>query len=502
MAAVEVAKLRLRCDARQRDRTQFAIEDALRTSIPDDRRLVLLQKMRIGGRLESANPAQRQAAVKNGWLAAIAGARHGGDDGAGNANCVWFSSRDEAEALLLERLLAGRSVDGWFWKLALPGWHGRPLGSWLPECVSDALARGEDRRLLAIARICVAAGATDRLVEALAGRAHIEEGPPAPRPAGASLSPFPSSSPTRFNAQQSNTGGAAELALPVPAKLRTAIASLVRTGGEAGAAAQAIVRAWVVSRSPALAISPKLLAETVAATVDAVVARRVVEPPRHGPADRPPPSPTAGRAVDSPAPTRTMPKERPVSGNRTARSEQAGAAPETSAAAEPAPAPAAPEAEPRTGHRRHSRHAGLWLVVPSLVELGFREWLADRPDLLGDNPGGQLLQAIARHHRVPPDDPALAILGDPIDTGAFPAWSRLWRHGLDRWLRRTVRRRLHDLVNRPGHLDWDELRIDIRFPAADADLALRRRALDRDPGWTDWLGLSIRYHFGGAEDWL
>jgi hypothetical protein len=69
-------------------------------------------------------------------------------------------------------------------------------------------------------------------------------------------------------------------------------------------------------------------------------------------------------------------------------------------------------------------------------------------------------------------------------------------------LRQTVRRRVHDLVNRPGELGWDEFRIDIRFPVADADLALRRRALDRDPGWTDWLGLSIRYHFGGIEDWL
>jgi hypothetical protein len=78
----------------------------------------------------------------------------------------------------------------------------------------------------------------------------------------------------------------------------------------------------------------------------------------------------------------------------------------------------------------------------------------------------------------------------------------MWRQGLDRWLRRTVRRRLHDLVNRPGELDCGESSLMIHYPAADADLALRRHALDRDPGWTRWLGLSIRYNFGGKEGWV
>ena len=502
MAAVEVAKLRLRCDARQRDRARFAIEDGLRTAIPDDRRLVLLRTMRIGGRLDSANPAQRQAAVKDGWLAAIAGARHGGEDGAGNANCVWFASRDEAEALLLTRLLAGRPVDGWFWKLALPGWRGRPPSDWLPGCVSEALARGEDRRLLAIARSCIAAGAIGQLVEALAGAERDRDGPPAPRAADASRSHSMSSSLDELVAERARIDGAAAAPVTIPPELRRATVSLVRAGGEASAVAQAIVRAWLVRRSPALALSPDLLASTVAATVEAVVAGPAVEPPRHGHEDRQPSSPKAQRAGDLPAPPRPASRERPTSVGRKERSAPARAAPALPAAAEPALASADPEASPVAGQRRHSRHAGLWLVVPSLAELGFREWLAARPALLGENPGGLLIQAIARHHRVPPDDPALILLGDPIDSGAFRAWSRLWRHGLDRWLRRTARRRLHDLVNRPGELDWDELRIDIRYPAADADLALRRRALDRDPGWTDWLGLSIRYHFGGTEDWL
>ena len=501
MAAVEVAKLKIRCDTRVRERTRFAIEDGLRTTIPDDPRLVLLRKMRIGGRFHAADPAEHQAAIKDGWLAAIAGARHGGDDGAKDANCVWFASRDEAEDLLLSRLLAGRLVDDWFWKLAVPGWRGCPIRDWLSQCVSEALATGEDNQLLAIARTCVAASATERLVEALATTEQDREGLPA-RPA-ADVVPPPSSS-AYFNQFSGHVAhdDAAVAAMSIPPKLRAAIVILVRAGGDARAAAHAIIRAWVVRRSPALIISPSLLASTVAATVAAVVSELPVKPRRERRANGLPSAPIVKRGESSAAAPKTMRTDRLARDRVRHRGTKAQAPGDACAAVEPPLVSTDPDTPPLAPEHRHSRHAGLWLVIPSLVELGFREWLAARPALLGDNPGGLLLQAIARHHRVPPDDPALAILGAPTDIDTFPFWSRMWRHGLDRWLRRTVRRRLHDLVNRPGELHWSEFRLDVRYPSAAADLALRRRALDRDPGWTDWLALSIRYHFGGTEDWL
>lgn len=122
--------------------------------------------------------------------------------------------------------------------------------------------------------------------------------------------------------------------------------------------------------------------------------------------------------------------------------------------------------------------------------------------MLGENPGSRLLHEISRHHRIHADDPTLAVLGSLADPHERADWARLWRHGLDRWLRRTVGRRLHDLVNRPGEISFGDLKLVVHYPPTHADLALRRRALDRDPGWTDWLGLSIRYNFGGTEDWL
>jgi hypothetical protein len=35
----------------------------------------------------------------------------------------------------------------------------------------------------------------------------------------------------------------------------------------------------------------------------------------------------------------------------------------------------------------------------------------------------------------------------------------------------------------------------VRFRLDQADIALRRRALDVDPGWVDWLGLEVTYAY-------
>jgi hypothetical protein len=150
--------------------------------------------------------------------------------------------------------------------------------------------------------------------------------------------------------------------------------------------------------------------------------------------------------------------------------------------------------------RLESAHAGLWLIVPSLIDLGFREWILKRPDLLADNPGRQLFEEIAAHYRVELEDPALAAFEGAFCPKSANDWARMWRCGLDRWLRRVSRRRLHDLLGRQGLLELGDRQLLVHFPAGTADLQLRRRALDRDPGWTDWLGLSIRYRFGDLEE--
>ena len=502
MADIEVSTLKLRCRADERDRTRFAVEDGLRTSLPNPQRLMLVRKMRFAADLGSLQPGARQRAVTEGWLAATAGARHGGEDGAADSNCVWFASREEAEVLLLSRLLAGRSVDAWYWPLALPRWDGRGVRQWALEQVAEAISGSDDRRLLAIAQCFVSAASESLFIELLSvpggePRPAVGAGPAEGEAAPPPVAPF---MPARAFARKAAAARAAML----PPPIRTLLQALVRGGAGARSAAIAIARAWAIRDSPALALLPALLPEIAEAIVGEAVSslapdRKLDKPASDG--DSAAPTLAAARpasAATAPPNARDRPRPDPpgIAKPSAARARGDPAADRHSEGEGPSPAAASPA--PQT---LASSHAGLWLVVPSLIDLGFREWLALRPRLLVGNPGARLLQEIARHHRVAPDDPALFALGR-WPKGPRPEWARLWRHGLDRWLRRTVRRRLHDLVNRPGLIELGELAVTVRYPAEATDLALRREALDRDPGWTDWLGLSVRYDFAGPEGWL
>jgi len=500
MSVIEVAKLTLRCPADRSAHTRFVIEDGLQASIPDDPRLILVQKMQVPGRVVSLHPTKRQSAIGQGWIAAISGARHGAQDGARSANCVWFESREEAEALLLKFLLAGRALDAWFWKLAVPTWRGQPVGWWIGECVSEALALSQDRRLLRIAQTCIEAAALDVLIEAIATissrspEPHIAQSAPDP--------PLRQARPPGGETEDAIALVAADTERSLPPSMKRVIMGLMRAEGAGLATGQAIVRGWLLRRSPVLALAPLLLAETLARALKeiaspgalhkSVLRRAEIQAPLEPGAAAMAPTQKRDPDVGSVIPQGN------VHGTREGRRSSPAESSELEALRED------DLAEPSAhlkAHLRHSDHAGLWLVVPSLVQLGFREWLLDRPELLSINPGGLLILEIARHHRICADDPALLVLGDLPQPDQRPEWARLWRHGLDRWLRRIVRRRLHDLVNRPGRIALAELALTVHYPDKAADIALRRQALDRDPGWTDWLGLSIRYHFGGTEEW-
>jgi hypothetical protein len=497
MTAIEVARLRIRWTAEQRDRTRFAIEDGLRTAIPDDRRLVLLRKMQVGSQAGSRAPAQVQAAVRDGWLAAISGARHGGDDGAADSNCVWFASHEEAEILLLSRLLAGRAVDAWFWKLAVPDWGGAPLQMWVSNALSEAIRHSQDRRILALVQCFITAGAVDRLIETITGGTDA--------PVAALRESFRQQPVFDLFGEREPADEVERMARnfvgSMPPGLRQMIVLIARANQRAGKIARAIVRAWVLKQSPALALSPSLLTDILEAAVDAIAAPATPAPARRLAAQPVVPMPVGSARLEmESAPPSTKGKAATTVDRGRYRTAKVVA--DENPRIEPTFERQIAEINRAVPHRLYSPHAGLWLVVPSLAVLGFPEWLEQRPALLGDNPGGQLLHEIARYHSIAPDDPVLAIVSEFPRRHPPSEWPRMWRHGLDRWLRRTVRRRLHDLVNRPGELDCGESSLTVHYPAADADLALRRQALDRDPGWTEWLGLAVRYNFGGKEDWV
>jgi hypothetical protein len=506
VAQITVRRLRLGVLPTQAGAARDGLEDALRTMLPDDERLVLVRRMRVAA-VGRSNPAHNQRSVHDGWQAAVGDARHAATDGAGHANCVWFASRAEAERLLLARLLAGHDVSGWFWPLALPDWRLASADDWLGTCLAEALACGDDHQLLALVETALAAGAIERVIAVLAAPM------PGPWPGGRgaavdgqvlALVPAAPDAPHERPAEGSPAHGtrAAEptVAIPLAPAQRTVLARLLRSHGAASPAARALARALVQRHSPALALAPPRLEAAVRAVLAAAMGSPLPVPapsPQQTPVSPDEARPSAGER----APDHRGPPTTPHDASRPQPEGVARAAPHLSPDAEPDRADLAPPAaeapaetaSPLPLRSAPSAHAGLWLVVPALIDAGFREWLMRHPDLLGDHPGRQLLLAVARRYRVAPGDPALRPLA-PDDT-LSPDWTRLWTIALDRWLRRRARIRLHDLLHRAGSLRYADGRADIDFPAQAADLRLRRHALDRDPGWTQWLGLAVRYHY-------
>jgi hypothetical protein len=155
------------------------------------------------------------------------------------------------------------------------------------------------------------------------------------------------------------------------------------------------------------------------------------------------------------------------------------------------------EAPAEAGDEQASGGAGVLLAVRALDRLGLGARIARDPAAAASGFGRHLLRHLAARARVAPDDPLFFILTAP-DPPPPPAALTAWRVGLDRWLRRRARVRLGDLARRRGGLHLADTTLLVRFPLAAADVRLRRLALDVDPGWVPWLGLSVRYLYGDA----
>jgi hypothetical protein len=500
MDELTVHRLRLRAPPARAQAVRTALEDALRTALPDERRLVLVRRITVAGTASTAWPGHTQRLVQAAWAVAVGDARHGGSQGAEGANCVWFESRSEAAALLLARLLAGQTVSAWFWPLALPDWRGVLARAWLDRCLTRAMAADEPQALLTLVETALAGGAANLVVEVLAGGS----GPAPPRSTAgihsADAHMARPASPPPAGSHNDRELGTLAAAIPLVVAQATLLRRLGRAGGTGPEAARALARALALRHSPALALAPRLLealAERLAGirpldlpfptrTAAPAAEQPVVEPSRRTPDGGPgPPSPSA-RAPAAAQTQRNLESRATTLGPRRpteAPVPEAGLAP---------PSPPDDWRPPAV-----SAHAGLWLALPALIDCGFREWLLRHPDRLAEHPGRQVIRAIASRHRVPPGDPAIAVLG--ADEVPLTDWAGLWARALDGWLRRRARRRLHDLVHRPGWVLAAETRLQLSFPIAAIDMRLRRRALDRDPGWTDWLGLSVYYHYHEGE---
>ena len=162
---------------------------------------------------------------------------------------------------------------------------------------------------------------------------------------------------------------------------------------------------------------------------------------------------------------------------------------------------------------------GLMLIVPILDRLGFGAYVAANPQLLDVDFPARLLRAIARGTGVPTDDPlAGAFARDDeqpvpvLDVDAMPTAARqelatpplrgashssvvTWIAAVRRWSRRHARQGLMSIVRRPARVTISDTHIDVVFTTSQADVRLRRIALDVDPGWVPWLGRVVQFHY-------
>lgn len=491
MREVAVRRLALRVPPGRLAASRQRAEDALFLSAPDETRLVILRRLELGrlradaGVVAWTDRAARRLAERR------ARAVHGGEPGAEAAEAVWFRSADEARRLLLRLLAAGRLPSAWFWALAVPDWQGRALAPWLATWTRAA--DSDAATAVALARAVIAAVGEGHAPAILAALAVLPS-PPGEMP----------------HAQ------AAPAALPQPPRFWTeadAIAIVRRhDGAMRGALRRALARAPPeaaqvrrLAHFAVLAVAPELAAQApLAADLARAVARVLRDPVVALPGRRAGEEGSIGDAPRTPAPA-TAPLAPPAElevrhrlpaqpSDRPAPARQREAAPRPT----PPPAPHA-DAEPAgvpgtAGAEQLSQGAGLLLAIRALDRLGLGAWCDARPRAAAEGFGRQLLCHIAGRARLPAEDCLFALLR-PAEAAQDEDALAAWRIGLDRWLRRRARRRLADLARRPGWL----LRIDdvllVRFAVQAADLRLRRLALDTDPGWVSWLGLSVRYHF-------
>lgn len=489
MPAIAIRHLRLQAPLAQAGRTRQQLETALRTELPATGRLIVVRRMRLPAPGRGGGPGQYAAAVRGSWNEALAGARHGGASDAASANCVWFESAAEACLLLLRLLLRGAAADAWFWPLAVPGWAGPPPRRFPESAIGRALDDGDGHLLVAIATLFAAHGRAALFVALLRARATRPAAAgtrhTAPPAAGAAMHGGKPPVPPEIETLLERTRAT------LPPGLAPIIAALLRhSAAGSRQAATAMACALLEEQAPLLATETGLRETAVHLFLAGIrnpggaeTARVRSGRARAGSAEKATTG-TVVRARSHPGPAQAAP--RPAAGEPPAPPCFPGSRRATAASA-----PVRIEQE--------SAAAGLWLLLPALVRLGFRDWLGAQPAAAAADLGRAVLRGIAFHHRVAADDAAMLPLLPPgfcrTDDLPFAATVEGWRRALRHFLRRQVRLSPHALVWRRGWLSGGDDALGVRFPLHSADLRLRRQALDIDPGWVDWLRLSVRYAF-------
>ena len=421
MTVGTISRLHLRVPPGRSAFARARVEDALRLAEPDDR-LLVLRRLDLG-RLEvratsefwASRAAERVGAQK-------ARAVHGTAAGAASADAVWFHSFDEARTLLLTELMAERMPAAWFWRLAVPTWHGARLVVWLPVLVAESVAQPVIAASLARAMVTVAASGGGRLGFLAASLAAC------PLPRGhdvRSVGPVPQVG--RWMAEPANRmvtpevrARAHRMLVRLDTLSRAEVLRILAALPASSPARLWIARLALIAVAPELASHAALLVVTTEALIDVAMARNEPVRPENDLAPASVRRPTAHGDASDPKPHGEMraPQQNVVASHPHIPNVDTPLPPvhtptpattptETMASARPEVV--APASQPAS--ERPSEAAGLFLLIRPLVMMGFLDWLDARPDLAADGFGRALLLDVATRMRLPETDSVFAALG-------------------------------------------------------------------------------------------
>ncbi|MEM7423701.1 MAG: hypothetical protein AAF334_08245, partial [Pseudomonadota bacterium] len=160
--------------------------------------------------------------------------------------------------------------------------------------------------------------------------------------------------------------------------------------------------------------------------------------------------------------------------------------------------------------RVFSEHAGIFLLINALESGDVRDsilaseqegwaWIWYIGRLIGLDPDAALRRFFAARLGLDPESDLRGIEPDPLFKAELAAVSevlaRRYQH-LGLWDR--------TLMDVPGVIRLTASHLDVDLPLNAARTDVRVAGLDRDPGWVDWLGRLVAFHFidnpSGAAD--
>ena len=151
---------------------------------------------------------------------------------------------------------------------------------------------------------------------------------------------------------------------------------------------------------------------------------------------------------------------------------------------------------------------GALFLLNVLRALDFEDWRSAQQGASDLGWVAHLLESVLRTLGVPEDDPVRQMIAliamQSADTSGASKYDLIYQHqqwmnSISQWLRQQTAITLPELVLRPATVTWTRTHVDVWLDPTQADIRIRRAGLDLDPGWIDWFGKVVHFHYESGE---